>query len=115
MNRPPIYPTPVTHSPNSQTPTNLAAVFPALKTNFTTIKNDNSHSNDYHNSLAGEEKDQGTNSDVTLGALGNFGETTDENTPISNNNKSETGSAKDSIFDDEDNDKQLMPQSEKTK
>lgn len=115
MNRPPISPTPVTCSPNSQAPTNLAAVSPAPETDFTTIENDNSHSNDHHNSLAGEEEDQGTNSNVTLGAPGNSGETTDEDTLISNNNKSETGPAKDSIFDDEDNDEQLMPQSEKAK
>lgn len=99
MNRPAISPTPVTHSQNSQAITN----------------NDNFHSNDHPNFLSGEEQNQDTNSNDTLGALENSGKTSDEATSISNNDESETGSAKDSNFDDEDNNEQLMSQSEKAK
>lgn len=53
MTRPAISPTPVTHSQNSQETTN----------------NDNFHSNDHPNLLLGEEQNQDTNLNDTLGAL----------------------------------------------
>lgn len=96
MNRPAISPTPVTHSQNSQATTN----------------NDNFHSNDHPNFLLGEEQNQDTNLNDTLDALENSGKTSDEATSISNNDESETESAN---FDDEDNNEQLMSQSEKAK
>ncbi len=65
--------------------------------------------------MGGEEEDQGIDQDDTLGDLGSSGETSDEDTSISNNNKSETGSTEKIIFDDEDNDEELMPNSEKAK
>lgn len=99
MTRPAISPTPVTQSQNSQETTN----------------NDYFHSNDHPNLLLGEEQNQDTNLNDTLGALENSGKTSDEATSISNNDESETESAKDSNFDDEDNNEQLMSQSEKAK
>lgn len=65
--------------------------------------------------MLGEDQNQDTNSNDTLGALKNSGITSDEATSISNNDESKTGSAKDSNFDDEDNNEQLMFQSEKAK
>ena len=82
---------------------------------FTTIKNGNFHFNDHPNFLNGEDQNQDINSDDTLGALKNSGETSDEVTFISNNNESETRSAKDSNFNDENNNEQLMPQLEQAK
>lgn len=115
MNRPPISPTAVTRSQNNQVSTNLTGVSQALETDFTTSENDNFHSNDHPKSLAEEEQNQDTDSDATLGAPENSGETSDKATPLSNNDESETRSAKDSDFDDEDNDEELMPPSEKAK
>ena len=115
INRPLISPTAVTRSQNNQVSTNLTRVSPAPETNFTTSENDKFHSNDYPKSLAEEKKNQDTDSDATLGTPKNSGETSDKAIPLSNNNESETRLAKDSDFDDENNDEELMPPLEKAK
>ncbi len=90
-------------------------MYSAPERDFETIENDNFHFKDYLNDLDREKEDQGINQDETLDDLGNSDETSDEDISISNNNQSETGSAERIIFDDEDNDEELMPNSEKAK
>ena len=65
--------------------------------------------------MAEEEQNQDADSDATLSALKNSGETSDKTTSLSNNNESKTRSAKNLDFDDEDNNEKLMVLSEKAK
>ena len=115
MNRPLISPTIITRSQNIQVSINLIGVFLAPKTHFTISKNDNFYSNDHLKSLAEEEQNQDMDSNAILGASKNSGEINNKATPLSNNNGSKTQSAKDSDFNDEDNDEKLMSPLKKSK
>ncbi|WP_375449232.1 hypothetical protein [uncultured Nostoc sp.] len=77
--------------------------------------NDNFHFSDYLNNSGAEEEDQSVNHDDNLGEPQNSGGPSDEDTSVSSNDKSKTGSAKKVISDDEDNDEELMHNSEKAK
>ncbi|MCJ1348057.1 hypothetical protein MMC31_006288, partial [Peltigera leucophlebia] len=108
-------PTSPLHSQNSQVSENLAAVASASRRDFETIVNDNFHFSDYLNNSGGEEEDQSVNRDDNLGDSQNSGGTSDEDTSVSSNDNSKTGSAEKVFSDDEDNDEELMPDSEKAK
>ncbi|MCJ1349063.1 hypothetical protein MMC31_007299, partial [Peltigera leucophlebia] len=89
---------------NSQASENLAAVSSASRRDSETIVNDNFYFSDYLNNLGGKKEDQSVNQDDNLGDPQNSDGTSAEDTSISSNNKSKTGSAKKVISDDEDND-----------
>ncbi|MCJ1343435.1 hypothetical protein MMC31_001628, partial [Peltigera leucophlebia] len=115
INRPTTPPTSLLHSQNSQASENLAAVSSASRRDSETIVNNNFHFSDYLNNSGGEEEDQSVNQDDNLDNPQNSGGTSDEDTSVSSNDNPKTGSAEKVISDDEDNDEELMPDSEKAK
>ena len=105
----------LSHFQNGQASKNTAAVFSSLRRNSATIEDEDFHFSNYLNNSSSKNKNQTAILDNYLGDFQNFTHRSNNGTSVRSDNNSNTELAKNLISDDEDNNAELIPDSEKAK